>query len=315
MDVVQQVAHLPQPSIDDDLKLETANDRKTTWNDIQVINVQKWLNVNRDKFLPPVANHFMHDDGQLTVMFVGGPNDRTDYHIQCGEEFFYQLRGQALLKLMVRGQPRDIFLREGDIFLLPKRIPHSPQRFVDTMGLVLERKRAAREIDVLRFYTMKSGRPEILYQDSFHWDNAKTDMAACLERYSKSEQCKTGNIVPGLIFDTPLTVNVVSDVTEPFSLFQWIYSREDEINANGKLEIFDTNLYKYEILVFGQGKQEHGSEEAQIWLYQLVGSSKIITDEQMFKLSKQDSLLLPIDRKFQVVQPQGSYLLSCSQRP
>jgi len=36
------------------------------------------------------------------------------------------------------------------MFLLPGRIPHSPQRVANTVGLVIERRRAASEIDGLR---------------------------------------------------------------------------------------------------------------------------------------------------------------------
>ena len=85
-------------------------------------------------------------------MVVGGPNSRKDYHIDVGEEFFYQLEGDMNLRIMENRIPRDIAINEGDIFLLPPNIPHSPQRLSDTVGLVIERKRRSGELDGFQWY-------------------------------------------------------------------------------------------------------------------------------------------------------------------
>ena len=50
------------------------------------------------------------------------------------------------------GKPEDIHIKEGEIFLLPPKIPHSPQRFEDTVGLVVERKRHTEELDGFQWY-------------------------------------------------------------------------------------------------------------------------------------------------------------------
>ncbi|XP_030045364.1 3-hydroxyanthranilate 3,4-dioxygenase-like [Microcaecilia unicolor] len=83
-------------------------------------------------------------------MFVGGPNQRKDYHIEEGEELFFQVKGDICLKIIQHDKHRDIYIREGEMFLLPARIPHSPQRFADTVGLVFERERLKTETDGLR---------------------------------------------------------------------------------------------------------------------------------------------------------------------
>lgn len=44
------------------------------------------------------------------------------------------LKGDMELKVMEQGRPKTIVIREGEAFLLPARIPHSPQRFEHTMG-------------------------------------------------------------------------------------------------------------------------------------------------------------------------------------
>jgi 3-hydroxyanthranilate 3,4-dioxygenase len=90
-------------------------------------------------------------------MVVGGPNARKDYHVNNGEEFFYQLEGDIVLKIIDEGVPRDVPVAEGDIFLLPARTPHSPQRGPDTVGLVIERKRHEGEKDGFLWFCEKCG--------------------------------------------------------------------------------------------------------------------------------------------------------------
>ena len=94
--------------------------------------------VNRDLLKPPVCNKVVYEDTEFIIMVVGGPNIRKDYHVDEGEEFFYQLEGNMTLRIMENNKPRDININEGEIFLLPPKIPHSPQRFKNTVGLVID---------------------------------------------------------------------------------------------------------------------------------------------------------------------------------
>ena len=59
----------------------------------------------------------------LSVMFVGGPNTRTDFHLDHSSEFFYQLEGHMELPIIERGQRKLVRIDEGHVFLLPGRIP------------------------------------------------------------------------------------------------------------------------------------------------------------------------------------------------
>ena len=108
---------------------------------IPPLNFKKWIDSNRKKLKPPVCNQVVYEDTDFIIMVVGGPNSRKDYHVNPGEEFFYQVEGDMTLRIMKNGLPKDINIKEGDIFLLPPLVPHSPQRYENTVGLVIERKR------------------------------------------------------------------------------------------------------------------------------------------------------------------------------
>src|SRR3546814_10276117 len=95
------------------------------------INLQAWIDEHRHLLKPPVGNKVIHD-GDLIVMVVGGPNARTDYHLDEGPEWFHQLEGEMVLRVQEDGAVRDIPIRAGETFLLPPRVPHSPQRMPDS---------------------------------------------------------------------------------------------------------------------------------------------------------------------------------------
>ncbi len=116
------------------------------------INLQKWIEDNRDSLRPPVCNKLVYEVGDFIIMVIGGPNIRKDYHDDPGDEFFYQLEGDMVLRIIEDGKPKDIEIKEGEIFLLPPHIHHSPQRFENTVGLVIERKRVGGELDGFVWY-------------------------------------------------------------------------------------------------------------------------------------------------------------------
>jgi len=133
--------------------------------ELDIINVNNWLKENENNFLPPVCNKLMHNS-QLIIMFVGGPNIREDYHIQEGEELFYQIKGDACIKILENNVHTDIIIKEGEFFLLPARIPHSPQRTANSLGLVVERRRNLNETDSVRWFV--PGTTDILFDRWFY---------------------------------------------------------------------------------------------------------------------------------------------------
>jgi len=157
----------------------------------EAFNFKKWINENRHLLKPPVGNKVIWQDRGFIAMVVGGPNARTDYHVNQGEEFFYQLEGNATLKIIDReGQRRDIHLHAGDIYLLPPNTPHSPQREAGSIGLVIEHRRLENEVDGLQWYCEKCGTK--LYEEFFKLTNIETQFPAVFERYYNSEytNCK-----------------------------------------------------------------------------------------------------------------------------
>ncbi len=107
---------------------------------LRAFNFQAWIEENKEKLKPPVGNAQVWEDGEMMVTVVGGPNQRRDYHDDPTEEFFYQLKGNISLRIMeTPGKPPlDIPIKEGEIFLLPKHLRHSPQRPAETIGVVVE---------------------------------------------------------------------------------------------------------------------------------------------------------------------------------
>ncbi|MCB0272449.1 MAG: 3-hydroxyanthranilate 3,4-dioxygenase [Bdellovibrionales bacterium] len=111
------------------------------------LNLQTWIEDHRDKLKPPVGNCEVFPGSEYIVMIVGGPNSRQDYHINEGPEFFYQLEGSVNIRILENGKPKDIPLHAGEVFVLPGNVPHSPQRFENTVGLVIEQIRKPQEKD------------------------------------------------------------------------------------------------------------------------------------------------------------------------
>ena len=157
---------------------------------LSTINFKKWIDEHRHLLKPPVGNQCIVD-GDLIVMVVGGPNARKDYHFDEGAEFFFQVEGDITLKIIEDGKPRDINIKEGEMFYLPPRTPHSPQRPANTIGLVIERKRDENEIDGFQWYCEKCGNK--LYEEFLKLDDIVKQLPPVFERfYSKVENrtCK-----------------------------------------------------------------------------------------------------------------------------
>lgn len=133
------------------------------------------------QFLFSFSKPVLNDDPQI----VGGPNARSDYHINETAEWFYQYKGSMLLKVVDDGSFKDIPIREGEMFLLPPNTPHNPVRFADTVGIVLEQPRPEGSLDRLRWYCQNCG--DIVYEDAFQCTDLGTQIKDAVNKFSASE--------------------------------------------------------------------------------------------------------------------------------
>jgi 3-hydroxyanthranilate 3,4-dioxygenase len=148
---------------------------------LKAFNLQEWIDEHRDALTPPVCNQQVFEDTNFIVMIVGGPNSRDDYHIDEGPELFYQFEGEMLLKTIEDGARIDIPIREGEMLLLPPGVPHSPQRFADTVGLVVERRRLDHELDGFAWYCDSCNHK--LYEEYLYIDDIVGQLPPIFDRF------------------------------------------------------------------------------------------------------------------------------------
>ena len=162
-------------------------------------NLNKWIKDNRNLLKPPVGNKNLYVESEnFIVMVVGGPNSRKDYHYNETEELFYQIHGDILVKTQQGGKMVPIEIKEGEMFLLPPKIPHSPIRPRDSVGLVIERKREPHHKDGLMWFS--EGANAKLYEEFFHLKNIEKDFLPVFKKFYSSEKLRTcpvsGDIMP-----------------------------------------------------------------------------------------------------------------------
>ena len=149
-------------------------------------NLNAWVDEHRDALKPPVCNQQVFDENDFIVMIVGGPNARRDFHVDEGPELFYQIEGDMLLQVIDDGRRKEIPIREGDMLLLPPRVPHSPQRFADTVGLVVERKRLPHELDGFMWFCEECDHK--LYEEHVYVDDIVAQLPPVFDRFYSSEK-------------------------------------------------------------------------------------------------------------------------------
>ena len=229
------------------------------------MNLFDYINVHKEDLKPPVCNKMIHNDGKLRVMIIGGPNLRKDYHMNMGEEIFYQIKGDMCLKVMENNEPRDVIIREGEFFILPGKIPHSPQRFENTMGLVIERMRPEGELDGLRYFTDDTNK-EVLWQRFFHVTDLGQQLVPLIEDFFASEEFKTR--VPSASMPPnawePDTTTLLAPPFLLSSRFRELAEKRAPVRLGNKEFIVD--------LVGGETMTPPLPVETECWLYVLEGT-------------------------------------------
>ncbi|KAJ9627571.1 3-hydroxyanthranilic acid dioxygenase [Knufia peltigerae] len=153
------------------------------------LDLGKWIAANNDKLQPPVSNYCLYSGEDFTLMIVGGPNSRNDFHVNETEELFYQIKGDMTLRLVDHGEIRDMTIKEGEMFLVPGNTPHSPIRYADTYGLVMERRRPEGSVDRLQWYCSKGHHDKLtmIREDSFHCTDLGKQLVAPINAWKSDE--------------------------------------------------------------------------------------------------------------------------------
>jgi len=168
-------------------------------------NLTKWIEDNRHLLKPPVGNQNLYKDaGDFIVMIVGGPNSRKDFHFNRSEELFYQLQGDVVVKIQEDGKIVDVPIKEGEMFLLPGKVPHSPQRGANTIGLVVEKKREASETDAFMWFCENCG--EKLHEEWMTVSDIVKQLPPVMESFYANEQLRTCNNC-GQVMTPPASVS------------------------------------------------------------------------------------------------------------
>ena len=165
---------------------------------LAAFNFRRWIDEHAHLLKPPVGNQLVFREAEdLIVQVVGGPNARTDYHDDPYEEFFYQLRGDMVLKVIEAGRSRDVPIREGEILLIPAHVRHSPQRSPGSVGMVVEKVRPREVDDGFEWYCPQCW--ALIHRVEVNVQNIVADLPPLFEAfYSGNRQCpRCAAIHPG----------------------------------------------------------------------------------------------------------------------
>ena len=165
------------------------------------LNFEEWLAENGPKLQPPVGNKELFpgcDD--FIVMVVGGPNQRTDYHVDPYEEVFYQLKGSMHVDLMTPTGPHRVDISAGQMWVLPRNVPHSPQRpEAGSIGLVFERVREQGTLEHFQWYCRECN--ALIHDVELQVTDIVVDLPPVFEAFYGSEEARTcsqcGALHPG----------------------------------------------------------------------------------------------------------------------
>jgi 3-hydroxyanthranilate 3,4-dioxygenase len=167
---------------------------------VKPFNFMKWVEEHRHLLKPPVGNKMLFTGTNMIAMVVGGPNSRVDFHDDPVEEFFYQIQGDMILKIADRGKIYDVKIKEGEVFMLPPHVRHSPQRPVPgSLGLVVEGNRRAGDIDGFEWFCFECG--SLVHRVEVELKDIVKDLPPLYDAFYSSVEARTckacGAVHPG----------------------------------------------------------------------------------------------------------------------
>ncbi|HYD00432.1 MAG TPA: 3-hydroxyanthranilate 3,4-dioxygenase [Phycisphaerales bacterium] len=150
------------------------------------VNLKKWIVKNAKFLTPPVSNKQLFPESDDMVLFVsGGPNTRNDYHVNPTEELFFQIKGDIAVRVrpLDGSKPKDIVVKEGELFLLPRWVPHRPQRPAGTRGLIVEFPRPEGQLDGLRWYCVNPKCDQLVHEVRWRLKKIDEDLAVIMNAF------------------------------------------------------------------------------------------------------------------------------------
>jgi len=290
---------------------------------VAVQHVEEWYENHKDSFTPPICNKLMHKD-QLTIMWVGGPNTRKDFHLEEGSEFFYQLRGDIEVVTVQRGERVAVPIKQGQVFCLPSRVPHSPQRpQKGSFGLVVERERAKHEMDGLIFFTdFEASNPSVHWEQFFYCADLGKDLPPVIGKYKEFIASEEGQRLapraPEEEESRPVKQDRITEIPPPFYLDDFIRDSQCELASGKQLPLFGGSHPDQEFRIFicgGPSEQAGNSWAGDTWLYQIRGSVELTVDGTTIPLDEGCCCIVQPNVPFDIVRPADSIGMTVQSDP
>jgi len=283
-------------------------------------NVDAWYEENKAVFAPPVCNKLMYKE-QINVMFVGGPNSRTDFHLDLGSEFFFQMKGNMELPTIQQGKKKVVRIGKGQVYLLPSRIPHSPQRpEAGSLGLVVERTRNDDEVDGLRWYTDFDKCENVLWERYFQCTDLGRDLVPVVKAFKSSEEATT--MVPGSNVvadaDRPWPIDHGTDVPAPFLFDDFLAEHAAALKDGACISLFgaDHPDKEFDINVYsGPFASNDRGSKWETWFYMYKGSADVTTEHETLHIADGCCAVMVANTKHSVSWAEGSIGLVVIQDP
>jgi len=167
-------------------------------------HLKKWVEENQSYFNPPFrTNKLLVQQKDFLVMILRGPNTRLDFHIEPGDEFFFQVEGEMELVLKPEGERRQsLRIKEGEIIVCPGGLPHSPRRFENTWGLVIERKRRQEEKEEFAWFCEQCDEPVL--SRIVNQGNIPSQVSAVYSEFNADSKMRTCKACGYVFPETPM---------------------------------------------------------------------------------------------------------------
>lgn len=273
-------------------------------------HIDEWYEANKSQFSPPVCNRLMHR-GQLSIMFVGGPNTRKDFHLEEGSEFFYQIRGNIELPTVQNGKRKLVKINQGQIFCLPSRIPHSPQRPMEgSFGLVIERRREPGEMDGLVFYEDFETCDKVRWEQFFKCEDLGKDLPPVIGAYKAfeaSDEAKQPQEWPDE--KRPVRQNRTTEVPPPFNLSDFLLAHDEHLASGKSVPLLGAGHPdgEFKVKVWGgPARQRAQPRPYETWLYQIRGEADVVVADGRLRLTEGCCCIVESGVRFEVERSPGS---------